>query len=91
MSGPVKVRPGWKAVFAGEIDESKLTINPKFSTDVASVLDWWKPKAIAHYQKKLKEGRIKDSSLFYYGIKNTPTTSVSYEQARAKHLSEVGR
>ncbi len=80
-----------KAFFAGEVDEPLLTMNPKFSTDVSGVLDWWKPKAIAHYQKKLKEGRIKNDSLFYYGIKKAPSISVSYEQARAYYFAEIGR
>lgn len=80
-----------KAFFAGEIDESQLTINPKFSTDVKGVLDWWRPKAIDRYKRLLKEGKINNDSLFYYGIKDTPTTALSYEQARAHYFSDIGR
>lgn len=77
--------------FAGEIDESSLVLNPKFSADVQGVLDWWRPKAIDRYKRLLSEGKINDDSLFYYGIKDTPTTALSYEQARTHYFSDIGR
>lgn len=80
-----------KAFFAGEINELQLTINPKFSTDVKGVLDWWRPKAIDRYKRLLSEGKINDDSLFYYGIKDTPTTALSYERARAHYFTDIGR
>jgi hypothetical protein len=80
------VYENFKEFFQGKIDETQLIIKPKFATDVAGVIDWWKPKAIKRYQNLLKEGRLKTDILFYNGMR-----TMSYEEAKEKYFGEVGR
>jgi len=70
----------------GEIDKDKLVPLTKLKDDVDSVINWWKPKAIARYQKLHDEGRIKDGILYY-----TNLIGISWDEARELYLSEVGR
>jgi len=70
----------------GEIEADKLVPLTKLKDDVDSVISWWKPKAIARYQKLHEEGRIKDGILYY-----TNMVGISWDEAKSLYLSEVGR
>jgi hypothetical protein len=70
----------------GEIEADKLVPLTKLKDDVDSVINWWKPKAIARYQKLHEEGRIKDGILYY-----TNMVGISWDEAKSIYLSEVGR
>jgi phage host-nuclease inhibitor protein Gam len=70
----------------GEIDKDKLIPLTKLKDDVDSVINWWKPKAIARYIKLHEEGRTKDGILYY-----TNLMGLSWDEAKNLYLSEVGR
>ena len=70
----------------GEITADKLVPLKKLENDVDSVIDWWKPKAIARYEKLHEEGRLKDGILYY-----TNLIGLTWEQAKELYLAEVGR
>ena len=63
-----------------------MCIRDRLKDDVDSVISWWKPKAIARYQKLHEEGRIKDGILYY-----TNMIGISWDAAKEIYLSEVGR
>ena len=69
-----------------EIDESELVMKKKFIEDYDYINRWWKKKAIKRYTKLLEQGRIKDETLFYNDMFN-----MTWEEAREKYISEVGR
>ena len=56
------------------------------SDDVDSVVNWWKPKAIARYQKLHDEGRIKSDILYYNNL-----VGMEWEDVKSTYLGEVGR
>jgi hypothetical protein len=70
----------------GEITHEALIPLKKLEKDVDSVIDWWKPKAIARYEKLHDEGRIKDNILYY-----TNLIGLTWEEARERYLVDVGR
>jgi len=70
----------------GEISEDELTIKKKFEEGDDYTVRWWKPKAIKRYIKLYDEGRIKPETLYYMDI-----IGMSWEDCKAKYLSEVGR
>jgi hypothetical protein len=69
-----------------EITEDQLVMKDKFVEGDEYTMKWWKPKAIRRYTTLFDEGRIKDESLFYIDI-----IGMSWEDAKAKYLKEVGR
>jgi hypothetical protein len=69
-----------------EIDEDKLILKPKFEQGVEYINKWWKKHAISRYTKLHDEGRIKPEHLFYIDA-----IGISWEEMKAKYLSEVGR
>ena len=75
-----------KEFLQNKITEKDLKLKELFKKDKQGVLDWWKPKAIARYQKLHEEGRIKDGILYY-----TNMVGISWDEAKSLYLSEVGR
>ena len=69
-----------------EIEESELVMKKKFVEDYDYINRWWKKKAIKRYTKMLEQGRIKDETLFYNDM-----FDMTWEQAREKYLTDVGR
>jgi hypothetical protein len=69
-----------------EIDEDKLIIKDKFKQGTEYINKWWKKHAISRYTKLHDEGRIKPEHLFYIDA-----IGISWEEMKAKYLSEVGR
>jgi hypothetical protein len=69
-----------------EIDEDRLILKPKFEQGVEYINKWWKKHAISRYTKLYDEGRIKPEHLFYIDA-----IGISWEEMKAKYLSEVGR
>jgi len=69
-----------------EITEDQLVMKDKYVEGDEYTMKWWKPKAIRRYTTLFDEGRIKDESLFYIDI-----IGMSWEDAKAKYLKEVGR
>jgi hypothetical protein len=68
------------------ITEDQLILKDKFKQGVDYINKWWKKHAISRYTKLHDEGRIKSEHLFYIdGI------GISWEEMKAKYLSEVGR
>lgn len=70
----------------GEIEADKLVPLAKLKDDTDSVVNWWKPKAIARYIKLHEEGRTKDGILYY-----TNLMGLSWDEAKDLYLGEVGR
>ena len=69
-----------------EIDDSELVMKKKFIEDYEYINRWWKKKAIRRYTKLLEQDRIKDETLFYNDMFN-----MTWEEAREKYLTDVGR
>jgi hypothetical protein len=69
-----------------EIDDSELVMKKKFVEDYEYINKWWKKKAIRRYTKLLEQDRIKDETLFYNDMFN-----MTWEEAREKYLTDVGR
>lgn len=70
----------------GEITKEQLIKSTKLTKDVDSVLDWWKPKAIARYEKLHEEGRLNPNTLFYNTL-----IGMSWDEAKKIYLKDVGR
>lgn len=85
------VYENFKEFFQGKIGTRELVLSPKFVSDVQGVIDWWKPKAIKRYQTLLQNGRINDQPLFYYRLKKSPKSAISYDEAMALYMRDVGR
>jgi hypothetical protein len=69
-----------------EITEDQLIIKDKFKQGNEYIQKWWKKHAISRYTKLHDEGRIKPEHLFYIDA-----IGISWEEMKAKYLSEVGR
>jgi hypothetical protein len=69
-----------------EITEEKLILKDKFKQGTEYINKWWKKHAISRYTKLHDEGRIKPEHLFYIDA-----IGISWEEMKAKYLSEVGR
>jgi hypothetical protein len=69
-----------------EITEDKLILKDKFNQGTEYINKWWKKHAISRYTKLHDEGRIKPEHLFYIDA-----IGISWEEMKAKYLSEVGR
>jgi hypothetical protein len=69
-----------------EITEDQLIIKDKFKQGTEYINKWWKKHAISRYTKLHDEGRIKPEHLFYIDA-----IGISWEEMKAKYLSEVGR
>ena len=69
-----------------EITEDKLILKDKFKKGTEYINKWWKKHAISRYTKLHDEGRIKPEHLFYIDA-----IGISWEEMKAKYLSEVGR
>jgi len=69
-----------------EITEDKLILKDKFKQGTEYINKWWKKHAISRYTKLYDEGRIKPEHLFYIDA-----IGISWEEMKAKYLSEVGR
>jgi hypothetical protein len=69
-----------------EITEDKLILKDKFKQGTEYINKWWKKHAISRYTKLHDEGRIKPEHLFYIDA-----IGISWEEMKAKYLSEVGR
>ena len=69
-----------------EITEDKLILKDKFKQGNEYIQKWWKKHAISRYTKLHDEGRIKPEHLFYIDA-----IGISWEEMKAKYLSEVGR
>ena len=61
-------------------------IKDKFKQGTEYINKWWKKHAISRYTKLHDEGRIKPEHLFYIDA-----IGISWEEMKAKYLSEVGR
>lgn len=72
--------------FRGEITKEQLIKSKKLEKDVDSVLEWWKPKAIARYEKLHEEGRLNPNTLFYNTL-----IGMSWDEAKKVYLKDVGR
>jgi hypothetical protein len=70
----------------GEIDDSELVMKKKFVEDYEYINKWWKKKAIKRYTKLLEQDRIKDETLYYIDM-----FDITYEEAKEKYLTDVGR
>jgi hypothetical protein len=70
----------------GKISESELKMKDKFIEGDDYSIRWWKPKAERRYLKLIEENKIKPEVLFYKDI-----IGMSWEDAKQKYLSEVGR
>ena len=69
-----------------EIDDSELVMKKKFVEDYDYINRWWKKKAIKRYTKLLEQDRIKDETLYYIDM-----FDISWEEARERYLTDVGR
>ena len=69
-----------------EIDDSDLIMKKKFVEDYDYINRWWKKKAIKRYTKLLEQDRLKSETLFYNDMFN-----MTWEEAREKYLTDVGR
>jgi hypothetical protein len=69
-----------------EITEEQLILKDKFKQGNEYIQKWWKKHAISRYTKLHDEGRIKPEHLFYIDA-----IGISWEEMKAKYLSEVGR
>lgn len=69
-----------------EITDNELIPLKKLDRDIDSVLDWWRPKAIARYEKLHDEGRLKSDTLYYTGL-----IGITWDEAKQKYLGDVGR
>jgi hypothetical protein len=69
-----------------EITEDQLIMKDKFKQGNEYIQKWWKKHAISRYTKLHDEGRIKPEHLFYIDA-----IGISWEEMKAKYLSEVGR
>ena len=69
-----------------EIDDSALIMRPKFIQGSDYINKWWKRKAIKRYTKLFNEKRLKPEILYYSNI-----LGMTWEQAKEKFLSDVGR
>ena len=69
-----------------EITEEQLILKDKFKQGTEYINKWWKKHAISRYTKLHNEGRIKPEHLFYIDA-----IGISWEEMKAKYLSEVGR
>ena len=69
-----------------EITEEQLILKDKFKQGTEYINKWWKKHAISRYTKLHDEGRIKPEHLFYIDA-----IGISWEEMKAKYLSEVGR
>jgi hypothetical protein len=69
-----------------EITEDRLILKDKFKQGTDYINKWWKKHAISRYTKLHDEGRIKPEHLFYIDA-----IGISWEEMKAKYLSEVGR
>lgn len=70
----------------GKISESELKMKDKFTDGDEYTIKWWKPKAERRYLKLIEDDKIKPEVLFYKDI-----IGMSWEDAKLKYLSEVGR
>ncbi len=70
----------------GDITEDKLVPVAKLKDDVDSVINLWKPKAIARYIKLHEEGRIKPEILYYNNL-----IALTWDEAKETYLGDVGR
>lgn len=70
----------------GKISESELKMKDKFIEGDEYTVKWWKPKAERRYLKLIEENKVKPEVLFYIDI-----IGMSWEDAKAKYLNEVGR
>ena len=73
-----------------KITEDQLKLKPLFARDVVAIVEWWKPKAIERYKKLKSEGRITREKLFY-GDMRCNGRIISYEEAKNRYFSAVGR
>ncbi len=69
-----------------KITEDQLILKDKFKQGTEYINKWWKKHAISRYTKLHDEGRIKPEHLFYIDA-----IGISWEEMKAKYLSEVGR
>jgi hypothetical protein len=58
----------------------------KFVEGYDYINKWWKRKAIKRYTKLYKENRLKPEKLYYSDI-----LGMTWEEAKEKYISEVGR
>jgi hypothetical protein len=70
----------------GEITKEQLIRSKKLEKDVDSILEWWKPKALARYERLHEEGRLNPNTLFYNKL-----TDMNWEEAQNAYLKDVGR
>ena len=67
-----------------QITENDLIFNPLYTEN--SIIDWWKPKAIARYKTLKAENRLKPDVLYYDKM-----IGMDYQTAKNTYFSEVGR
>lgn len=70
----------------GKVKIGDLKLKPSMADEQATVLSWWKPKAIARYKKLHAEGRLKTDILYYNRM-----VDMNYDQAKAAYFNDVGR
>lgn len=75
-----------KEFLKGEIEKKDLIQSKRLINDTASVVDWWKPKAIKRFDKLHSENRIKPEILYY-----TDLIGTTWSAAKKLYLPEVGR
>ena len=69
-----------------EIDDNELVMKKKYVEDYEYINKWWKKKAIKRYKNLLIQGRIKNETLYYIDM-----FDMSWEEAKEKYLTDVGR
>lgn len=75
-----------KEFLRGEISENQLEKKEKIKKGRQGIIDWWLPKSIRRYKKLYDRGDLKPEVLYYTDIMGS-----SWEEAKEKYISEVGR
>lgn len=75
-----------KEFFRREIIEDELIPLKKLENEMNDVLNWWRPKAIARYERLHDEGRVNGEIHFYNDLIGVP-----WDEARKKYIEIVGR
>lgn len=75
-----------KEFFQRKIQEDQLKMKELYQKDLTAIMEYWKPRAIERYKKLKADGRLKADVLFYSDMLN-----MTYDEAKARFLSEVGR
>jgi hypothetical protein len=75
-----------KEFLCNKIQEKDLKMKPLISVGVSEIMNYWRPRAINRYKKMKEEGRLNTNKLFYNQM-----VDMSYDEAKVKYFSDVGR